>query len=59
MFYMGSLMIALAVEESGTKKTANNMNMIILCFLTGFTRYLFKIKCHQSITFFVTITENV
>ena len=26
MFYMGSLMIALAVEESGTEKTANNMN---------------------------------
>ena len=39
MFYMGSLMIALAVEESGNKKTAKNMNIIIWYFLkTGLTR---------------------
>ena len=56
MFYMGSLMIALAVEESGNKKPAKNMNIIILYFLTGYTRPNNHIQDQmQSIKFLITM----
>ena len=56
MFYMGSLMIALAVEESGNKKPAKNMNIIILYFLTGYTRPYNHIQDQmQSIKFLMTM----